>query len=162
MPGKIVAVGAALGAAALVAGWALVGPARETPPLLAWQDAQTVARGEAIYAGECAACHGPLGEAAADPAPGAAPAHDATGHTWRHPDYALVQLTRSGEAADFCRTLDASGMPRFSDSLGDREILDVLAYIKSTWPEDIRAAQEELNLLHRAQNEAYRALLAEQ
>ena len=53
-------------------------------------------------------------------------------------------------------------MPRFSDSLGDREILDVLAYIKSTWPEDIRAAQEELNLLHRAQNEAYRALLAEQ
>ena len=73
-----------------------------------------------------------------------------------------MQLTRSGEAADFCRTLDASGMPRFSDSLGDREILDVLAYIKSTWPEDIRAAQEELNLLHRAQNEAYRALLAEQ
>ena len=33
-------------------------------------------------------------------------------------------------------------MPGFAATLSDTEIWAVLAYIKSTWPADIRAAQE--------------------
>lgn len=34
-----------------------------------------------------------------------------------------------------------SGMPAFEEALTDAEILAVLGYIKSTWPDRIRAAQ---------------------
>jgi mono/diheme cytochrome c family protein len=36
-------------------------------------------------------------------------------------------------------------MPAFGDRLGDREIWAVLAFIKSRWPAEIRAVQEERN-----------------
>ena len=36
-----------------------------------------------------------------------------------------------------------SGMPGFSDQLTDPEIYNVLAYIKSTWPERIQEVQAE-------------------
>ncbi len=36
-------------------------------------------------------------------------------------------------------------MPGFPGSLSDRQIWAVLAYIKSTWPADIRAVQEQVN-----------------
>jgi mono/diheme cytochrome c family protein len=36
-----------------------------------------------------------------------------------------------------------SGMPAFGDQLTETEIEEVLAYIKSTWPQRIRATQDE-------------------
>jgi hypothetical protein len=50
-------------------------------------------------------------------------------------------------------------MPRFDQALSDREILDVLSYIKSTWPEEIIAEHEKINRLHETQNEAVRSRL---
>ncbi|HEX9374515.1 MAG TPA: c-type cytochrome [Roseiflexaceae bacterium] len=38
-----------------------------------------------------------------------------------------------------------NNMPGFPGSLSDRQIWAVLAYIKSTWPADIRAVQEQVN-----------------
>jgi len=35
----------------------------------------------------------------------------------------------------------ASGMPEFGSRLSDREVRDVLAFIKSKWPDRARAAQ---------------------
>ena len=35
-----------------------------------------------------------------------------------------------------------SAMPAFGDRLSDAEIEAILAYIASTWPEDLRRAQE--------------------
>ena len=37
-----------------------------------------------------------------------------------------------------------SGMPGLGHVLTDDEILDVLAFIKSTWPEEVRRHQEQL------------------
>ena len=37
-----------------------------------------------------------------------------------------------------------SGMPGFGHVLTDDEIRDVLAFIKSTWPDEIRLHQEQL------------------
>ncbi|WP_181164689.1 c-type cytochrome [Amaricoccus solimangrovi] len=50
-------------------------------------------------------------------------------------------------------------MPRFATALSDRDIVDVLSYIKSTWPADIRARQDEINRLYATQNAAVRDLL---
>ena len=88
-----------------------------------------------------------------------APPHDASGHTWQHPDYALMQLTKRGIATALCRPLDGSAMPKFERTLTDAEIVAVLSYIKSTWPADIRAQQDFINRLYATQNEAVRRLL---
>jgi hypothetical protein len=65
-----------------------------------------------------------------------APPHDASGHTWHHPDDVLFEITRNGISA-FAPPAYESDMPAFGD-LGDAEIRAVLAFIKSSWPEDIR------------------------
>ena len=144
----------ALGAAYLV-GWPLSAP--EARPLLDRDDHAAVSRGHALYETQCASCHGPArGDA---PAANAAPSHGSAGHTWEHPDFALVQLTKSGEVAELCRDLEGSDMPTFAEALTDRQIVDVLSYIKSTWPEDIHARNAEINRLYTAQNAAVRDLL---
>lgn len=153
-----VAVGLAAGAALALR------PLADAAPLLAWNDPSTVAAGHAIYSSDCAACHGGLGAEAPtadERATLSAPPHDATGHSWQHPDFALFELTKSGEVAALCRSLDGSDMPQFGSDLSDREILAVLAYIKSTWPEEIRSQQEGINALYTAQNAAIRDLVAE-
>lgn len=126
-------------------------------PLLAWQDADSVKRGQAVYAAQCAACHGPGGEgqrvlpAGMPASTPLAPPHDAAGHTWQHPDFALFQLVKSGTSAVMCLTLDPA-MPRFGETLSDREIADVLAFVKSRWPAAIRARQDEVNAIYADHN----------
>jgi len=128
--------------AAGVGAWLLRpgGPAGAAPDL---------ARGEAIYAVECAACHGAALEGAPDwrtPLPNGrlpAPPHDASGHTWHHPDRVLFAITSLGTAAVVGGGYE-SDMPGFGEWLSDAEIRDVLAFIKSTWPERERAHQAEL------------------
>lgn len=130
-------------------------------PLLAWQDADTVARGRAVYAAQCAACHGAGGEGQAAPPEGApastppAPPHDARGHTWQHPDFALFQLVKSGTSGAMCLTL-APAMPRFAAILSDREIADVLAFVKSRWPAALRERQDEVNAVYATHNATLR------
>ena len=156
-----VVVGAGLAAAAL--SYARLSPQEEVT-LLAWNDAAVVFRGQALYSARCAACHGIHGEGqstASDPASSTPPAppHDASGHTWRHPDFALIQLTKSGASDVTCLELDENAMPRFEQTLTDRDVIDVLSYIKSTWPPEIRAQQDAVNRLYGSQNAAVRDLL---
>ena len=44
-------------------------------------------------------------------------------------------------------------MPGFADVLTDDQIRDILAFIKSTWPEQLRRHQEEMTR-HEAASEA--------
>jgi mono/diheme cytochrome c family protein len=118
--------------------------------------------GQALYAARCAACHGINGKgqsAASHSTTPLAPPHDASGHTWRHPDFALIQLTKSGASDVTCLELDENAMPRFEQTLTDRDVIDVLSYIKSTWPAEIRAEQDAVNRLYGSQNAAVRNLL---
>ncbi len=73
-----------------------------------------------------------------------APPHDASGHTWHHPDNMLFAVVKFGSSAVSGQPLETS-MPMFNDILGDQEIAAVLAYIKSTWPTEIRAKHDALN-----------------
>lgn len=117
---------------------------------LPYDDAQNVARGEILYADYCASCHGANLQGADNwrqrdvDGRMPAPPHDATGHTWHHPDAVLFRLTKLGSAAVVGQGYE-SNMPGFEDILSDQEIFDVLGYIKSTWPEEIIEMHNGMN-----------------
>ena len=76
-----------------------------------------------------------------------APPHDPSGHTWHHPDQVLFDIVKNGLVPG--RTAPPgyqSDMPAYGAILSDQDIRDVLAYIKSTWPQSVRAVQEKATL----------------
>ncbi|MBU0726707.1 MAG: cytochrome c [Alphaproteobacteria bacterium] len=107
-------------------------------------------RGRAIYAANCASCHGANLEGQPDwksRLPSGhlpAPPHDASGHTWHHPDGVLFRITKQGPAAVVGGGYQ-SDMPSFTDVLSDDEIRAALDFIKSIWPERERQHQAELS-----------------
>lgn len=132
-------------------------PGSEPTGILRADDPQVLALGKAIYQGRCAACHGVRLEGqpnwrqrdSAGRLP--APPHDASGHTWHHPDAVLFDITKHGVAkAANLKDYD-SAMPAFEGVLTDAEIIAVLSWIKAQWPEKIRKQQDEVNASHRPQ-----------
>lgn len=135
MVGATLALLVAVGLAA----WILIPGGDRADPT----DTTEVALGRVVYAERCASCHGASLEGQPDwrtwKPDGCLPAppHDASGHTWHHPDEDLFKITKQGAAA-FAPPGYASDMPAFGDILGDTAIWAVLAYIKSTWPDETR------------------------
>jgi len=133
----------------LGAGWMLwiiasdepTGPDPDNPTL--------VLRGKAVYARDCASCHGATLEGQPnwrERLPNGrlpAPPHDATGHTWHHADRQLFGMIKNGTAGSLPGY--ETDMPAYQGRLGDADIWAVLSYIASTWPADIRARQQRLN-----------------
>lgn len=116
------------------------------------EDARQVALGRGIYAKHCAACHGvnlegqPNWQDRLSSGRMPAPPHDATGHTWHHPDSALFGITKEGlSPGKYAPRGYQSDMPAFGGVLTDEEIWAVLAYIKSTWPPRELAYQREVD-----------------
>ncbi len=106
--------------------------------------------GKELYNSYCASCHGKNLEGQPDwksrnkddklPAP----PHDKTGHTWHHPDELLFKITKFGTASiagDNYKT----DMLGYKDQLSDKEIIAILSYIKSTWPDIIKKRHDEIN-----------------
>ncbi len=115
-------------------------------------DRATVALGRELYASNCAACHGDNleGQVADWRSPGPdglmpGPPHDETGHTWHHPDQVLFEITKFGIVAAANLKDYKTAMPIYEGVLSDEEIIAVLSFIKSTWPEEIRAGHDEMN-----------------
>ncbi len=146
-------LGAAVAAAAMAAAFLAYfffpfanSPAGELTP----DDAKVVRRGMEVYAAQCAACHG----AQLEGQPGwrrrgadnrlPAPPHDASGHTWHHPDEMLITITKHGPAAVLTTPYE-SNMPAYAGVLSDADIHAALSYIKSTWPAKIRRYQDDIN-----------------
>ena len=119
--------------------------------LLRPDDPATVALGRKVYDAQCATCHGAQLQGqpnwrerdAAGRLP--APPHDATGHTWHHPDEVLFRITKLGVARAANLKDYVSSMPAYEGVLSDAEITAVLSYIKARWPADIRRKHDELN-----------------
>ena len=103
-------------------------------------------RGQRLYADQCAKCHGVNLEGQPDwmtRLPNGrlpAPPHDATGHTWHHSDAQLFRIMKEGLGSIVPGY--ETDMPTFGGVLTDAEILAVLGYIKSTWPERERDYQQ--------------------
>ena len=112
------------------------------------KDVDQVAFGSRVYGRICANCHGsgldgqlgwqqPLKDGTK-----LAPAHSKDGETWRKTDGTLFEVVKFGG-----ETLKPDGkvsrMPSFEEKLTDAEIWAVIAFIKSTWPEDVQDAQRK-------------------
>jgi len=115
-------------------------------------DPEQVARGKPVYDRHCASCHGAKLEGQPnwqDKLPTGrmpAPPHDASGHSWHHPDSVLFGIPKLGLVpGKYAPPKYESDMPGFGGMLSDDEIWAVLAYIKNSWPEKIRKAQTEVN-----------------
>jgi len=114
-------------------------------------DAAVTTLGQRVYAVHCAACHGahlegqPQWRERGPDGLLPAPPHDASGHTWHHPDELLFRITKLGVARAANLKDHVSAMPAYEGVLSDEEIFAVLSWIKSQWPPDIRARHDELN-----------------
>ncbi|GAB5438111.1 c-type cytochrome [Falsiruegeria mediterranea] len=113
--------------------------------------------GQALYKEHCASCHGGNLEGQDNwRSPNSdgtlpAPPHDETGHTWHHDNQLLFDYTKLGGS----RALAAigvqdfnSGMPAFDDILSDDDVWNILAFIRSTWPERVQKIQASRNPPH--------------
>lgn len=114
-------------------------------------DTRLVQLGKQVYTAHCASCHGanlkgepdwrrrkPNGRLPAPP-------HDASGHTWHHPDQVLFGIVKNGLVPGVTAPLGyESDMPAYSAILTDEQIRASLAYIKSTWPEKAKTVQQQL------------------
>jgi len=113
-------------------------------------DPKLIKRGRAIYADYCGSCHGRNLEGQTNwrtrnpDGTLPAPPHDASGHTWHHPDQLLFDYTKKGGQA-LAPAGFKSAMPEFGNQLNDGDIWAVLSFIKSRWPDDVQARQLSLN-----------------
>lgn len=69
-----------------------------------------------------------------------APPHDASGHTWHHSDTQLSRIILEGLAS--IAPGYVTDMPAFAGTLSEEQVSAILDYIKSTWPDKLKAAQE--------------------
>jgi len=147
-----IGVGLLAAAFAFLVGAIVVALFQEGKTLADPANPQQVARGNGAYAKYCAACHGanlegqPKWQEKLPTGRMPAPPHDASGHTWHHPDPVLFGITKHGLVpGKYAPPSYQSDMPAFGGQLADEEIWAVLAYIKSAWPESARRWQGEVS-----------------
>lgn len=108
-------------------------------------DPAQVAQGAEVYARHCAMCHGPRGEGA----PGdwrktgpdgkyPPPPLDGSAHAWHHPTEVLRKVIRKGSPPGM------GNMPPWEGKLTEREIDDVIVYIKSLWSDEVYARWQQI------------------
>lgn len=111
------------------------------PPAIGPVSGGDLETGARVFKQNCSACHGPgaIGENPRMPKGGTkpdgvylAPALNGTGHAWHHPDEMLFEIIKNGSAAK------ESPMRGFAGIMTEEEMMSVLQYIKSLWPEKIR------------------------
>jgi mono/diheme cytochrome c family protein len=121
---------------------------------VACSDQDRLQHGAGIYAAHCAQCHGrdlegePEWQRRRPDGRLPAPPHDASGHTWHHPDSMLFAITKYGMVPPYAPEGYPSDMPAFKGILTDAEITDVLEFIKSRWPRREREYQAALTRQH--------------
>ena len=114
-------------------------------------DLSLVTLGQNIYSENCASCHGIDLEGQEnwqkrdDESYLPAPPHYETGHTWHHPDEYLFLMTKYGIEKIIGKKY-LNNMPAYKDILTDKEIIAVLSFIKSKWPNQIQEIHNNINV----------------
>lgn len=104
--------------------------------------------GERNYNLMCAHCHGYDGEGQLpqtiqqthDLGMNTVPPHNATGHTWQHPDQLLIRVIKEGVQ----NPLNQYPMAAYGGLIPDDTINAILAYIKLWWTDEQREHQRAL------------------
>jgi mono/diheme cytochrome c family protein len=145
---------AALAVAGLAGWWWWSARADAAAGLADHTDIELVATGQSVYVQHCAACHGaqlegqPEWQKRGTDGRLPAPPHDASGHTWHHPDRVLFDIVMDG-VEKHAPAGYRSNMPAYRGVLTEREAWAVLAYIKSSWPAHILQRQQQIDTLSR-------------
>jgi copper transport protein len=91
-------------------------------------DARSVADGAALYAQNCARCHGTAGHGDGPLAAGLHPRpYDLTVHVGLHPDYQLFDYISNG--------IPSTAMPAWKGQLNDQQRWDLINYLRTLSPE---------------------------
>ena len=107
-----------------------------------------IEQGKILFAQNCSLCHGVEGVGQNPETPNGgmldeggylAPALNGTGHAWHHPNSVLFKTIKHGSIAS------DSSMRAFSNRLSDKEIVMIIHYFKSLWPDPIREKHSNLN-----------------
>ncbi|HEY5602599.1 MAG TPA: cytochrome c [Gammaproteobacteria bacterium] len=106
-------------------------------------DAQQLALGKQLFGEHCAGCHG-------DNAQGAAhwqqpnsdgtyppPPLDGSGHAWHHSTGTLFEVISNGSQPG------RGNMPAWKDRLNEEQIIAVIVWFQSLWPDPVYAAWYE-------------------
>ncbi|HEX9180499.1 MAG TPA: cytochrome c [Burkholderiales bacterium] len=121
-------------------------PATSSPGTAGRQlDPVRVARGEGLYNSHCAVCHGLRGSGL----PGdwrktgpegkyPPPPLDDSAHAWHHPTEVLRRVILKGSPPGM------GNMPAWEGKLTERQIDDVVAYIKSLWSDEVYARWQQI------------------
>ena len=107
-----------------------------------------LSQGSKLFTQNCSSCHGVEGVGQNPESPNGgmldgggylAPALNGTGHAWHHPNSVLFKTIKHGSIAS------DSSMRAFSNRLSDKEIVMIIHYFKSLWPDPIREKHSNLN-----------------
>ena len=110
-----------------------------------WYKPAHAEAGRALFDIHCASCHGL--EAVGDPnwrqpysnGLNRPPALNGTAHAWHHPLAVLYEQITRGSAPG------VGNMPAFKDVLSRGEILAIIAYFQSLWPDEIYRAWQRMD-----------------
>ncbi len=100
-------------------------------------DFATVQKGFRLYRTNCAACHGDAGQGALNwqqAGPDGKyppPPLNGSGHTWHHPAKAILRTIRDGSL------MTGGTMPAWKGKLSDKEIMAIIAWFQSRWPDEL-------------------------
>ncbi len=106
-----------------------------------------VDQGAAVYARNCASCHGAILEGQKNwkellpDGSLPAPPHDDSGHTWHHSDGVLQDITTRGGQLVYGSADSPSTMPAFGGTLTEADTAAILEFFKSRWGTEQREYQ---------------------
>ncbi len=110
-----------------------------------WYSAELQAQGRAVFAQNCASCHGNNAQGLADDwrarqADGSFPPPPLNGsaHAWHHPLSVLRQVVDEGGTAL------GGQMPGFAGQLSEEEKLAAIAFFQSYWSDEIYAQWQQM------------------
>lgn len=117
-------------------------------PLRRWYSFEQVGEGGRLFAARCATCHGQGAVGWRQPSPDGrypAPPLNGTGHAWHHPLQMLFRVVKDGSPGG------QGNMPAWGAKLSNAEILAVIAWFQSRWPEKVYRTWVGID--HRARTE---------
>lgn len=122
-------------------------------PVQRWYPAEVLDTGRALYVESCSSCHGMQGEGAPDwrkrgpDGKWPPPPLNGTGHAWHHPLPVLYRVIMQGSPAG------SGNMPAWQGKLSREEVLAIIAWFQSQWPDELYAAWARRDAQYRSERQ---------
>lgn len=118
-----------------------------------WYPTEVLDTGRALYVENCSSCHGEQGQGATDwrkrgpDGKWPPPPLNGTGHAWHHPLPVLYHVIMEGSPAG------SGNMPAWKGKLSREEVLAIIAWFQSQWPDELYAAWARRDAQYRSERQ---------